>query len=127
VRFAKSLSFFSGLVILLIWILINTTDYTLIHPYIWFVLVYFIFITAITFYVTWWGAREDQANFQLYFFASMGFRLMLSIGVIFLYIMLTTERQMQFVLNFFVLYFLYTAFEIYSLLTNLRPHSKKRV
>jgi hypothetical protein len=127
VRFAKNLSSFSGILILLIWVLISTTDYRLVHPYVWFILVFFIFITAVTYYVTWWGAREDEGNFQLYFFASMGFRLILSIGVIFIYVLLVKERQIQFVLNFFVLYFLYTAFEIYSLLTNLRPHSKKRV
>lgn len=126
-RFAKSLSLFSGIVILLLWMLIYFTGYRLAHPYVWFILTFFIFITAVTFYVTWWGAREDQDNFQLYYFASMGFRLILSIGVIFVYVYLATEGEVQFVLNFFVLYFVYTAFEIYSLLTNLRPHSKKQV
>jgi hypothetical protein len=127
VRFAKGLSLFSGIIILLIAILIFLTDYQLVHPFIWFILVFFIFITAVTFYVTWWGAREDQDNFQLYYFASMGFRLILSIGVVFGYVYLIREKQIQFVLNFFGLYFLYTAFEIYGLLTNLRPHSKKQV
>lgn len=125
--FAKNLSVFSGIIILLIGTFVFFSDYQLVHPYIWMIFAFFIFITAVTFYVTWWGAREDQDNFQLYYFASMGFRLILSIGVIFVYIYLIRERQIQFVLNFFVLYFLYTAFEIYSLLTNLRPHSKKRV
>lgn len=126
-RFAKRLSTFSGIIILLIGLLVFFSEYQLVHPYVWGMLVFFVFITAITFYVTWWGAREDEDNFQLYYFASMGFRLILSLGVIFVYIYLVRERQIQFVLNFFVLYFLYTAFEIYSLLTNLRPHSKKRV
>jgi hypothetical protein len=88
VRFAKSLSFFSGVMILLIAALIFLTEYRLVHPMVWFILVFFIFITAVTFYVTWWGAREDQDNFQLYYFASMGFRLILSIGVVFVYIYL---------------------------------------
>jgi hypothetical protein len=127
VQFAKRLSVFSGIIILLIGALVYFSDYRLVHPYVWVILVFFIFITAFTFYVTWWGASQDQDNFQLYYFASMGFRLILSIGVIFGYIYLVRERQIQFVLNFFVLYFLYTAFEIYSLLSNLRPHSKKRV
>jgi len=36
-----------------------------------------------------------------------------------------TVNDVVFVLNYFYLYFLYTAFEIYSLLSNLRVPNKK--
>jgi len=56
----------------------------------------------------------------------MGFRVVLCIGVVALYAYFYKEGRLQFVFNFFALYFLFTGFEIYSLLANLRPHLKKQ-
>lgn len=123
--FSRNLLIFSAVLGLLIWLLIRATGYNLVHPFIWYIFGFFILITAITFFITRLGIREDEANFQLYYFGSMAFRVLLCIGVVFVYVYLYSENELQFVLNFFVLYFLYTGFEIYSILTNLRPHLKK--
>jgi lysylphosphatidylglycerol synthetase-like protein (DUF2156 family) len=126
VNFARNLLVFSGVVGLAIGVLTYVTGNQLVHAYVWYMLAFFIFITAGTFYITRLGISYDKDNFQLYYFGSMGFRMILSIGVIFVYVFLFSENEMQFVLNFFVLYFLFTGFEIYSLLANLRPNLKKQ-
>nr|WP_245402668.1 hypothetical protein [Pontibacter sp. E15-1] len=117
---------FSGLVGLGIGALAYFTGDAVVHAYVWYMLAFFVLVTAGTFYITRLGISYDQDNFQLYYFGSMGFRMMLSIAVVFIYVFLFSENELQFVLNFFVLYFLFTAFEIYSLLANLRPNLKKQ-
>ena len=125
-NFFRNLFIFSGIVGLIIGVLIYFTGYTLVHTYIWYVLAFFVFITALTFYVSRLGISYDSDNFQLYYFGSTGFRMLLSIAVVFFYVYRFSENELQFVLNFFALYFLFTGFEIYSLLANLRPNLKKQ-
>ena len=125
-NFVRNLLVFSGVVGLGIGALSYFTADALVHAYVWYILAFFVLVTAGTFYITRLGISYDQDNFQLYYFGSMGFRMMLSIGVVFIYVYLFSENELQFVLNFFVLYFLFTGFEIYSLLANLRPNLKKQ-
>jgi hypothetical protein len=125
-NFLRNLAIFSGITGLIIGVLAYFTGDALVHPYIWFIFGFFILITAGTFYITRLGISYDNDNFQLYYFGSMGFRMILCIGVVFVYVFMFSENELQFVLNFFVLYFLFTGFEIYSLLANLRPNLKKQ-
>lgn len=124
--FFRNLLIFSGITALAIGVLAYFTGHALVHTYVWYLLAFFIFITAGTFYITRLGVSYDKDNFQLYYLGSIGFRMMLSIGVVFSYVYIFSENELQFVLNFFALYFLFTGFEIYSLLTNLRPNLKKQ-
>ncbi len=107
--------------------LLYFTGNQLVHPYIWYILAFFVLITFLTFYVVHIGVRDDPDNFQLYFFGSSVFRVLLCMGAVFFYVYFFSEGELQFTLNFFVIYFIYTGFEIYSLLSNLRRNSKKRV
>nr|WP_246597000.1 hypothetical protein [Pontibacter aydingkolensis] len=111
---------------MLMGVILYFTGNQLVHPFIWYIFGFFVFVTALTFYISRLGISYDKDNFQLYYFGSMGFRMILSIGVIFVYVFLFSENELQFVLNFFVLYFLFTGFEIYSLLANLRPNLKRQ-
>ena len=106
--------------------LLYFTGNQLVHDFVWYIYGFFILVTALTFYVSRLGISYDEDNFQLYYFGSMGFRMILSIAVIFIYVYLFSENELQFVLNFFVFYFLFTGFEIYSLLANLRPNLKRQ-
>nr|WP_262921629.1 hypothetical protein [Pontibacter ruber] len=117
---------FTGVVGLAIGALSYFTGNALVHSFIWYILAFFVLVTAGTFYISRLGVSYDSDNFQLYYFGSMGFRMLLSIGVVFLYVYLFAESELQFVINFFVLYFLFTGFEIFSLLANLRPHLKRQ-
>jgi hypothetical protein len=127
VSFTRKLIITTGVVALLIGLLVYTTAFTVVHPYIWYMLGFFVFVTSFTFYITKKGYQEDEDNFQLYYFGSMAFRVVMCLAVVLLYVLFTKERHLQFTFNFFVLYFIFTGFEIYCILTNLRPISKKRL
>ncbi|WP_439880616.1 hypothetical protein ACSX1A_15855 [Pontibacter sp. MBLB2868] len=125
-NFIRNLLIFSGVMGALTAALLYLTGTQLVHPYVWYIFAFFVVVTAGTFYITRLGISYDEDNFQLYYFGSMGFRMILSIAVIFIYVYLFSENELQFVLNFFVFYFLFTGFEIYSLLANLRPNLKRQ-
>jgi hypothetical protein len=52
-------------------------------------------------------------------------RVLLCMTAVFIYVFQASDRELQFALNFFAIYFVYTGFEIYALLSNLRRISKK--
>ncbi|MFT2010774.1 hypothetical protein ACMA1I_19020 [Pontibacter sp. 13R65] len=124
-RFYKNLAILTVVLVPLLAYLQVATGNGLVHSYIWYMLAFFVFVTGFAYYITNLGVEQDADNFQVYYFSAMGFRLLLCIAVIFAYVYIIGEQQLQFVLNFFILYFLFTGFEIYSLLANLRPHLKK--
>jgi len=126
VKFFRNLLIFTGLVSIGIGLLSHFTGTALVHPFIWYILAFFVVVTALAYYVSRLGVSYDPDNFQLYYFGSMGFRMILSIAFIFIYVYMYSENELQFVFNFFALYFLYTGFEIYSLLANFAPQLKKR-
>ncbi|MBC5993889.1 hypothetical protein [Pontibacter cellulosilyticus] len=125
-NFVRNLIIFSGVLAMLTGALLYFTGNQLVHDFVWYIFGFFVLVTALAFYVTRLGISYDEDNFQLYYFGSMGFRMILSIAVIFIYVYLFSENELQFVFNFFVFYFLFTGFEIYSLLANLRPNLKRQ-
>ncbi|GHA65955.1 hypothetical protein [Pontibacter akesuensis] len=124
-KFIRNLFFLTAILCVITGALLQFTGYALVHPYVWYILLFFILITGFTYYLTQLGYKNDPDNFQAYYFASMGFRMLMSLGVVGIYAWFFEEGRMAFVLNFFVLYFVYTGFEIYSILANFAPQLKK--
>jgi hypothetical protein len=125
--FLRNLLVLSFLVVAVIGALIYYTGYDLVHPYAWYMVLFFASITGATFYFIRKGIGEDAGSFQLYYFGSSVARVLLCMFVVFFYVYFATERELQFAANFFLIYFVYTGFEIYSILSNLRRISKKQV
>ena len=125
--FVRNLIILSLVVVAVIGALIYFTGYNLVHPLAWYMLLFFAGITWATFYFIRKGIGEDAGSFQLYYFGSSVARVLLSMFVVFFYVYFATERELQFAVNFFLIYFIYTGFEIYSILSNLRRISKKQV
>ena len=125
------MSFFRNLVILtilvsaLLAVLIYFTGYELVHPLAYLILAFFALITLGAFYAIQKGSKADPGSFQLYFMGSSVLRVLLCMTAVFIYVFMAAERELQFALNFFAIYFIYTGFEIYGLLSNLRRISKK--
>ncbi|WP_246849892.1 hypothetical protein [Rufibacter roseolus] len=115
----------TGLLVLLITVLLMFTGDTVVHSYIWYMLCFFVFVTGFAHYVAFLGLKNDSGNLHAYYFAAMGVRMVFSIIAVFVYRYFHAEGLVQFVSNFFALYFIYTGFEIYALLSNLRQNSKK--
>lgn len=125
-RFFRNLALLTAVICVVIGALVQFTGYTLVHPLTWYTLVFFIFITGFTYYLIELGNKNDPGSLHVYYLASMGFRMVLSLAVVALYIYFYKEHRLMFVFNFFALYFLFTGFEVYSLLSNLRPNLKKQ-
>ena len=68
---------------------------------------------------------SKRNDFHLYFMGSMTIRMLAALFFLLVFVLYLTENQEVFVINFIVAYFAYTGFEIYYLLTNLRPDSEK--
>jgi hypothetical protein len=125
------MSFFRQLLLLTLLVaagiaaLVYFTGYSLVHPLAYLILAFFALITLGAFYAIQKGGKADPGSFQLYFMGSSVLRVLLCMTAVFIYVFMATDRELQFALNFFAIYFIYTGFEIYSLLSNLRQISKK--
>lgn len=97
----------------------------LVNPYVWFLQGYLIIVTGLTYLISSKGIKDNLMDFQNFVMASIGIRFFLSAIIIVLYIYFVKSDSISFLTNFFILYLLYTSFEIKSVLTNLRAHLKK--
>lgn len=90
-------------------------------------IILFLFLQALlTFYLTKLGFR-DRSRFALYYMAATAFRFLLSIIVIFFALYMGVNQAVIFIVNFMIAYLLFVVFEIYTLITNLRPDSEKHI
>jgi hypothetical protein len=123
--FFRKLIFLTIVVAAILGALIYFTGYEVVHPLAFVILAFFALITLGAFYAIQKGTKSDPGSFQMYFMGSSVLRVLLCMTAVFIYVFMASEREMQFALNFFAIYFIYTGFEIYSILSNLRRISKK--
>ena len=93
--------------------------------YIWHIYVYMAVVMYSTHFITSYGFGKTPYDAQNFFMLSTTIKILLSCIVLFLYFYFIKSGMKTFVLNFFILYFTYTFFEIKSLLLSLQPHSKE--
>lgn len=90
-------------------------------------IILFLFLQAIlTLYLTKLGFR-DSSRFALYYMSAIVFRFLLSVIAIFIALYLGINQAVIFIVNFMIAYLLFVVFEIYTLITNLRPDSEKHI
>lgn len=121
-------SFFKGFFILFILIsgiilLLDFLNSRFLHSLIWPIQIFFFFLTIAGHFIASLGLKQKR-DFHIFYMLSMGIRLFCC--VIFVAIILTSfsDKPILFVGNFFILYLVYTSFEIYFLLRNLRADFK---
>jgi hypothetical protein len=88
----------------------------------------FQFFSSLTFLISLgviWAQQKGGTLGGQVFLGATTFKLVLCMTVALIYLHKYKVNDVVFVLNYFYLYFLYTAFEIYSLLSNLRVQNKK--
>ena len=75
--------------------------------------------------------RVNPDNFLAAYFGSVALRLVAGMGAVMAYLYTggahAGRATYTFLGAFFILYFLFAGFEIWAILTNLRPFSKKQV
>ena len=111
-KFYRDLAIITAVLCVAIGALLQFTGYAVVHPLIWHTLLFFVFLTGFTYYLIDLGNKRDPGNLHVYYLASMGFRMVLSIGVVLLYVYFFKEDRLMFVFNFFALYFLFTGLKL---------------
>lgn len=119
--FVVLLTKFSLVVVLIALVLQFTTP--LIYPHTWGMIVYFFGITLISHKIMEKGtASKDAIDSYNATMGATAIRLFLSLIVVITYIYVFKQNKFNFAFTFFILYFLFTAFEIKTLLSKLRKN-----
>ncbi len=102
-----------------------------VHPLAPYLLAGLAALTLIGLVVTGRAVRRDPDNFLAAYFGSVVLRLVVGIGAVLAYLYNggahAGRATLTFLGAFFILYFLFAGFEIWAILSNLRPFSKKQV
>ena len=81
-------------------------------------------ITFIAYTVADLGIKRNPETGIMAIMGSIAIKMIFSMAFVLIYSLNTKEKGMVFVLNFFSLYLLFSFFEIYALLRNLRHQNK---
>ena len=100
-------------------------DTPLLIDKFWVVFGFIAGITLIAYIVADIGIKRKPEMGVMAIMASFGIKMLFSMDFILVYVLTTPGSRLLFVFNFFSLYFLFSGFEIYALLCNLRHSIKK--
>jgi hypothetical protein len=95
-----------------------------VHEAVWWIMIFYIILTLLLHFLSVNAANKSNSTFMTAVFGSIGLKLLLSIAFIVFYLLNNRSNALWFGINFIVLYLFFTAFEIYSLLRNLRALKK---
>ncbi len=102
-----------------------------VHPLAPHLLAGLAVLTLIGLALTARAIRVNPDNFLAAYFGSVALRLVAGMGAVMAYLYTggahAGRATYTFLGAFFILYFLFAGFEIWAILTNLRPFSKKQV
>lgn len=102
-----------------------TGNGSMLIPGFWLIFQFFSSLTFLICLSVIWGQLQNGTLGGQIFLGATTLKLVLCMTIALIYMRKHKVNDVVFVLNYFYLYFLYTAFEIYSLLSNLRVQNKK--
>ncbi len=117
---------FTGIIALLIFVADQFLITHLIHQEIWVMLAFFFVLAVVGHRITQIAFQQNKDNVAIYYFVVMLIRLLISVLFIAFFLYKGLLEKIIFIANFFILYLLYVAFEINTLLTNLRRNSRQQ-
>ncbi len=94
------------------------------HRHFWAMLLFFAVLTGSTGVLASLLMKLETFNSVSVILGITVLRLLFSIGFVFIILWAGDENLLWFVVDFFIIYLLYLLFDMYSLITNLRLHSK---
>jgi hypothetical protein len=89
-------------------------------PLVWWILVFFIAMTALFHFLSIHTSKGKPKNFVLYYTGASALRLVLYTMLIIIYRFYDKDTLIPFATGFLVHYFLFTVFEVPVLLTELK-------
>ena len=124
-KFYSSLILLTSVMALIIFCFQHLQNSISLNNLVWVALVYFLMLTLVTYKITNSALPKDNKTFITRTYSAIGIRFIFSIFPLFIYLIFSPIRELSFVVVYLLLYFFYTAFEIYYLVINLRPDLKK--
>jgi hypothetical protein len=116
IKFIKGLSALTIVLILISLLLIRFVPAIAVTPSFLYIIIFIYVITLAVFSLLLKGQQERLSHFvNLYLLVNFG-KLVFYIIIIFVYAFFNRADAVSFILTFFVYYFAFTAFEIFSLL-----------
>ena len=130
-RFARQFLLFTLPLGGLLYVLHRLYGPALIHPLTGPLFGYLALLTLLTYRFTARLVARDESHFAGAYFGGVVVRMLLSLGLVTAYLARGGAHQGQgtltFLGSFFLLYFSWAGFEIWAILSNLRPFSGKQV
>lgn len=99
-------------------------DKTMLVPKFWLVFGFLGGITYIAYLMVYLGTKSSPETGIMAIMGSIALKMLFSMAFVLIYSLKSTGSGLVFVLNFFSLYLLFSCFEIYCLLCNLRHQNK---
>jgi len=116
------ISFVLGLVFYSIEILDEKNVFLI--PKFWVMFGFQFFITLIAYSISLFGMKKDPSTATFTIIGAITVKMLFSMGFVLAYLLKINVNGVFFAVQFFSLYFLFTAFEVYGLLCNLRHQNK---
>ena len=117
-----SLLLFTAVVVILLAVLQYALSVSFIHESVWYIVLFVFVLTSLSLIVSQRGAQKSQEAVVKNVMGGTVIRFTLSILAIYIALKLGIPNRMSFVVNFMAVYFVFLAFELYSLLTTLRAN-----
>lgn len=95
-----------------------------IYPEVYIIQVFFLFVTSVGHLISSQGLKQKK-DFHIFYMLSMAVRLFSCIIFVTAVLFSSSHNLALFVGNFFTIYLVYTSFEVYFLLRNLRADFKR--
>ena len=124
-NYTKKFISFTIILAIVIGLLQNLQHTIHISNLIWAALLYYFSLSYITFRITSSTVDKSNKTFITRTYSAIGIRLIFSIFPLIIYMFFYADIEVPFVISYFLLYLLFTSFEIYFLVITLRPDSKK--
>jgi general stress protein CsbA len=101
-------------------VLFQTTLKNYYLPVFWILLAIISLLTGVLHYSNVRASAKKASKFATGFLMATGIKMMIYLVLITTYVLLHPEKASVFLISFFILYILYTAFEVLSILKHLR-------
>jgi hypothetical protein len=98
----------------------------IIDSNVWIIQIYFFISFGLTYILAGSIMKNMPEQMHIYYLGAMAVRFILSILFIFICLLASSGTPIVFAMNFFIIYLVYSWFEIYLLLRNLRTDLKRQ-
>ncbi|MCD4747071.1 MAG: hypothetical protein K8R58_12310 [Bacteroidales bacterium] len=122
--FLKKISIFSVIIAIIIYAVLFFLPDNFKTPALPYLFFFFFALTLAVHYVLLKASEKKFSKFFNYFMLSTVVKLLIYFSVILLYVYINREDTIAFIITFFILYILFTAFEVISILKYPKSENK---